>query len=139
MLAAMELMIQDKSLTIKENFGNTPAIQSDPDRIRQVINIVLDNAIKYTHHGGLIQIDISQEKKWVCLSVSNTGDGIAKEDLEKIFDRFYRAESARTSNGSHGLGLSIARTVMRQLGGSITAESVVGQSTTFTMRFPIIK
>jgi len=131
----LDLIIEGKSLTVETNH-RAETIWSDLDCFRQVLGIVLDNAIKYSNDGGIIRINVSQEKKWLCLSVFNTGDGIVKEDLDKIFNRFYRGEGARTANGSYGLGLSIAQTVMRRLGGSITAESVAGQSVTFKLRFP---
>jgi len=134
-LDMLDLMIREKTLTVEISHSDD-TIWSDIDRVRQVLGIVLDNAIKYSNDGGMIRISITPEKKWSCLSVSNTGEGIPKEDLEKIFNRFYRAEGARTSDGSHGLGLSIAQAVMRQLGGTITADSVLGQSATFSLRFP---
>ena len=134
-LDMLDLMIRKKALTV-EISPSADTIWSDPDRVRQVVGIVLDNAIKYSNDGGMMHISITQEKKWLCLSVSNTGDGIAKEDLAKIFNRFYRAQGARTPDGSYGLGLSIAQAVMRQLGGSIAADSVLGESATFSLRFP---
>lgn len=134
-LDMLDLMIRKKALTV-EISPSADTIWSDPDRVRQVVGIVLDNAIKYSNDGGMMHISITQEKKWLCLSVSNTGDGIAKEDLEKIFNRFYRAQGARTPDGSYGLGLSIAQAVMRQLGGTIAADSVLGESATFSLRFP---
>jgi len=135
LLDTLDLMIQKKALTV-EISHSADTIWSDIDRVRQVVGIVLDNAIKYSNDGGMMGISITQEKKWLSLSVSNTGDGIAKEDLEKIFNRFYRAQGARTSDGSYGLGLSIAQAVMRQLGGTITADSILGESATFSLRFP---
>ena len=134
-LDMLDLMIRKKALTV-EISHSADTLWSDPDRVRQVVGIILDNAIKYSNDGGMMHISITQEKKWLCLSVSNTGDGIAKEDLEKIFNRFYRAQGARTPDGSYGLGLSIAQAVMRQLGGTITADSVLGESATFSLRFP---
>ena len=134
-LDMLDLMIRKKALTV-EISPSADTIWSDPDRVRQVVGIVLDNAIKYSNDGGMMHISITQEKRWLCLSVSNTGDGIAKEDLEKIFNRFYRAQGARTPDGSYGLGLSIAQAVMRQLGGTIAADSVLGESATFSLRFP---
>lgn len=137
-LNILDLMIQEKNLRI-EIVHHTEALLSDPDRFRQVLNIVLDNALKYANTGGLIRICVTEEKKWLCVSILNTGQGISPENLEKIFDRFFRAEGARTQDGSHGLGLSIAQTVMHQLGGIIKANSVVGENTTFTLRFPKYK
>lgn len=134
-LDMLDLMIKEKSLNVEVS-NCAEKIWSDSNRVSQAFNIVLDNAIKYANDGGIIKIAITQEKKWICLSVFNTGDGIEKECLDKIFDRFYRAEGARTQDGSFGLGLSIAYTIMRQLGGAIIAESVVGESATFKLRFP---
>lgn len=134
-LGLLDIRIKEKSLAIEIRCeGDT--IWSDRDCIRQVLDIVLDNAIKYADDGGKIRISVVQEKKWCGLLVFNTGVGIKSEDLEKIFDRFYRAEGARTQDGSYGLGLSIAQTVMYQLGGSITAESIPGKGATFILHFP---
>ena len=131
----LDLRIEEKSLAVEIRCeGDT--IWSDRDCIRQVLDVVLDNAIKYADDGGTIRISVVQEKKWCCLLVFNTGVGIKSEDLEKIFERFYRAEGARTQDGSYGLGLSIAQTVMYQLGGSITVESIPGKDATFILHLP---
>lgn len=134
-IEVMDLMIKDKSLAVDVDCGDA-TIHSDSDRVRQAVDVVLDNAIKYANKGGTICVTAANDRKYCCLSVSNTGNGINPEDLEKIFDRFYRADGARTSDGSYGLGLSIVQTVMRQLGGFITAESIPGESATFILRFP---
>ena len=136
LLSFLELAASDKAITIKKDYKIRSPIISDNERIKQVIGIVLDNAIKYTNENGTIQITLSQEKGWKILSVFNTGAGIAKEDLGKIFDRFYRAQKERTHDGSYGLGLSIAQTIMQQLGGFIKAESIMGEGTTFILGFP---
>jgi signal transduction histidine kinase len=136
-LSAFHLMIEDKRLQVEECYYGSDVgnIVSDPDRVRQVINILLDNAIKYTEVGGTIQVILTREKKWTCLSVLNTCPGIARENLGKVFDRFYREESARSHDGSHGLGLAIAAEAMRQLGGTISVDSVVNENTVFTVRY----
>jgi len=138
-LSAFQLIIDDKQLCVEKCYESGIGIVSDPDRVNQVINIILDNAIKYTNQGGTIQLAVIREKKWTYLSVSNTGMGIAKEHLDKIFNRFYRVESARSHDGSHGLGLSIAAAAMEQLGGAISVDSAVNDHTVFTVRFPIKK
>ena len=136
LLSLLELAASDKSITINKDYKIHSPIISDSERVRQVIGIVLDNAIKYTNENGTIQITLSQEKGRRILSVFNTGEGIPKEDLGKIFDRFYRTQKERTQDGSYGLGLSIAQTVMQQLGGTITVDSIPGIHTTVVLGFP---
>lgn len=97
----LDLMIKDKFLSVETSYC-TEVLRSNPDRVRQVFNI---NVIKYFNEGGMIRISVTEEIKWLCVSGLNTGDGIAKEELGKIFDRFYRAGGARTQDGSYGLGL----------------------------------
>ncbi|MFV0395941.1 MAG: sensor histidine kinase [Coprobacillaceae bacterium] len=134
-LYPLDLLIQDKKLEITiNNIGDT-TIYNDANLIHQVITIILDNAIKYSNSNGQINIVIKQEKKDISLAITNTGKGIPKEDINKIFHRFYRSEDARTQDGSYGLGLSIAATIMERINGKIIVDSIEDEWTTFTLRF----
>lgn len=98
---------------------------------------VLDNALRVTSEGGTIQITARATGGWVEASVTDDGPGIPAESLPRIFERFYRAESARTrKHGGTGLGLAIARDLARAQGGDLTAESWMGRGARFTLRLP---
>lgn len=95
----------------------------DPDRIRQVMAILLDNAFKYGQEGGEVSVRLHRDGHRAVIEVYNTGCGIAKEDMPHIFERFYRCDKARAGNGSYGLGLAIAQSIVQSCKGTITAES----------------
>ena len=111
-------------------------ITADRDRVTQVFNNVLTNAIKYSLPGAKIRVFVTEDEKYYKISVSDTGMGIKKEDLERVFERFYRVDKARSrAMGGTGLGLAIAREIMESHKGRITAESEYGKGTTMTMWF----
>jgi signal transduction histidine kinase len=107
----------------------------DPARVRQVLLIVLDNALRHTPAGGRVTLEATPLGRWVELTVSDTGAGIAPEHLPHLFERFYRADSARSGEGA-GLGLAIARSLTTAQGGQIDIQSEVGQGTQVELRFP---
>jgi signal transduction histidine kinase len=114
------------------------AVNAAPERVRQILLILLDNAMKYTDEGGLVTVQTGRNRKYGYVRITNTGEGIAADDLPHIFDRFYRTDKARTSSasGGYGLGLSIARAMAERSGGSVTATSSEGL-TTFTVELPL--
>jgi two-component system OmpR family sensor kinase len=108
----------------------------DRERLRQALSILLDNAVKYTpQEGGRVSMRIVQEDASVGVEVSDTGIGIPEEQIPHVFERFYRAEEARSTEGL-GLGLSIARQIAEDHGGSIEARSKPGEGSTFIIRIP---
>lgn len=110
-------------------------MQGDPDRIVDVLSILLDNASKYTPSGGSIVVTTRRRRDNVTLEVSDTGPGIPPHDLEHVFERFYRTELSRAAGeGGFGLGLAIAKSIVLSMGGEISATSVVGQGTRFVMK-----
>jgi signal transduction histidine kinase len=119
-------------------------VDGDPDRLRQLLLNLVDNAIKYTPPGGRVTLSLTREDGWVLISVEDTGKGIAPEHLQPgesgaplIFERFYRADKARSrSMGGTGLGLSIADWIAQAHGGKITVQSQLGQGSTFTVWLP---
>lgn len=112
-------------------------MEGDRSMVKQVMRILCDNAVKYTPKGGIITLGIQRKPGWVTLSVQDNGPGISQEDLPKIFERFYRADSARQSeSGGHGLGLSIARIIVMGHGGKLRVRSKVGMGSTFYVELP---
>jgi signal transduction histidine kinase len=107
-------------------------------RIKQLITILLDNAIKYTNSGGKIELKLEAGSSTSQLSVRDTGEGIAKEHIGKIFDRFYRVDKSRSRiNGGSGLGLAIAKCIVNEHRGTINVVSEVSKGTEFTIYLPI--
>jgi heavy metal sensor kinase len=114
-------------------------IAVDRSRIRQLLMNLLSNAVKYTPQGGSVAIDCSQDNGHVVLSVRDTGVGIAPGDLPHVFDRFWRADQARSRTGQRpgaGLGLAISKWIVEAHGGTITVQSRPGRGTTFTVTLP---
>ena len=107
----------------------------DRDRLRQALSILLDNAVKYTSDGGRVTIRIVEEDGSVGVEVSDTGIGIPEDQIPHVFERFYRAEEARSTEGL-GLGLSIARQIAEDHGGSIEVRSKPREGSTFILRIP---
>ena len=103
-----------------------------------MIQILLDNACKYTNTGGTIEVCLHRQRKYAVLTVSNTGEGIAPEHIDKIFERFYRVDDSRKHNGSYSLGLSIAKSLVKQMGGALSVCSVSYQKNSFTMKLTTI-
>lgn len=115
-------------------------IHGDKGMIKQLMRILLDNAIKYTPENGQITIGMACSEGQCTLSIKDTGPGIAAEDLTRIFDRFYRCDEARKAQtGGHGLGLSIARIIAVAHEGKINVRSKVGVGTTFSVRLPMLE
>ena len=111
-------------------------ISGDPEQWHQVITNLLTNAIQYNRPGGEVRVKFFLENQNVVLQVADTGLGIAAEDLPHIFERFYRADAARSS-GNAGLGLSICQAIVAAHGGTLGADSRAGEGSTFTVRLPV--
>ncbi|GHV05459.1 hypothetical protein FACS1894217_02370 [Clostridia bacterium] len=107
---------------------NPLTVVSNPDRIEQVLVILLDNAIKHTPDGGRVRLTAAKRSGGLTVAVSNTGEGIAKVDLPYVFERFYKADKSHSGGGS-GLGLSIAKEIMNGLGGKLSVSSESGLTT----------
>src|SRR5437016_26834 len=110
-------------------------IYADPDLFERAVGNLLDNALRFTPEHGSIQITLSDHEADFEVAVSDSGCGIAPEHLPRVFDRFYRAESSRSSDGA-GLGLALVKSIVDLHGGSATIQSEIGSGTTVTLRFP---
>ena len=129
----MQPLAEQKKIDLQAENLPKVEIQADEQKIRQLVLILVDNAVKYTPDGGRVSVRYeSTEKGRVRFSVSDTGIGIAKEDQAKVFDRFYRVDKARSREmGGNGLGLAIAQEIVHLHKGRIWIQSELGQGTTF--------
>jgi two-component system sensor histidine kinase BaeS len=111
-------------------------------QIQQVVNNLIDNALKFTPEGGTIVVELYKEAGSLLLNVSDTGVGISREDQGKVFDRFFQADKSHTKNkesqGGNGLGLSICKAIVESMGGTISVTSAPSKGSTFTITLPMI-
>ena len=113
-------------------------LRGNEQRLRRLAGTLIDNACKYVDDGGAVNVSLSRAGKQAKLEVRNTGAPISPEDLPHVFDRFYRADKARTGGaGGHGLGLAIARAIAEEHGGTLTASSTQAEGTAFTATLPL--
>jgi two-component system, OmpR family, sensor histidine kinase CiaH len=127
----------DVQLVIQPS-DRSAVVEADPDRLQQVLLILLDNAIKHTPPGGRVDVRVERDGSHGLLRVIDTGSGIAAEHLPRIFDRFYRIDTARSrSAGGSGLGLAIAKMLIDAHRGELSLSSTQGVGTNVTMRLPL--
>jgi signal transduction histidine kinase len=111
--------------------------RADRSRLQQILANLIRNAVRYTPDGGIIVMSVSRQAEWILVTVADTGEGISAEQLPEIFDRFYRADPARSrATGGAGLGLAIVREFVELMGGRVEVESVVGEGTRFHVSLP---
>jgi two-component system OmpR family sensor kinase len=112
-------------------------VSADPLHLRRLLFNLIDNAIKYTPTDGSVKVSIEREDGWAKLSVRDTGIGIAPEDRDRVFQRFFRSAEARAAQGGSGLGLSIVKSIVEAHEGKIELESLPGKGSTFTVYLPL--
>lgn len=136
----MEISARQKNQTITfEAEDNIPEINGDKDRIEQVFINIISNAIKYTPEDGSIHVSAKVKDENVEIKISDTGIGIPKDDLPRLFERFYRVDKARSrAMGGTGLGLSIAKNIVEAHKGTIRIESEYGKGTDVILNFPCV-
>ncbi len=132
---------EDKPIVVTTEISATlPMVNADPDRVTQILTNLLDNAFHYTPADGKITVATRTDSSYVAISVSDTGIGISKENLEKIFDRFFRVEDSEIQEvPGTGLGLAIVRSLVEMHGGQIDVDSVLGEGSTFTFTLPLVE
>ena len=137
----MKSQDEDKKYELVRDYPiNSVWIEIDTDKMTQVIDNILNNAIKYSPDGGKITVSMKTTDDQMILSISDQGLGIPKQDLPKIFDRFYRVDRARSrAQGGTGLGLAIAKEIIKQHNGFIWSKSEYGKGSTFTIVLPYEK
>lgn len=123
-----ESLAFERGMTLSLEVKESVRCRGNEERLVQLVTILLSNALKYGEDGGEIKVTLRQEHRRALLQVYNTGQGIRPEELERIFDRFYRADKARSrASGSYGLGLAIAKAIVTEHGGRISAASEPGK------------
>ena len=132
-------LIQNHSPSLRTELSSA-VVSADPERLGQVLINLLANAIQYNRPGGEIRVTSGLQDGFAVIQISDTGLGIAADDLVHVFERFYRVDKSRARlAGRSGLGLSISKAIVEAHGGTITAASEPGVETTFTLRFPVFQ
>ena len=134
--AAHQPQAVKKNIDLVVDAQDLPEINVDPERLAQVLNNLVSNALRHTPENGRITLAASALESTVQLTVADTGAGIPDDELPFIFNRFYRGDQARRQNGESGLGLAIAKSIVEAHGGTISADSTPGAGTTFTITLP---
>ncbi len=131
----------DKGITLVFNLPpKLPVINGDRDKILLAMHNLVGNALKYTPTGGTVTVDVKEDGKLLTFAVTDSGIGISQEDADRIFERFYRAKDPRVEKiTGTGLGLTLAREVVRLHGGEVTVESQLDKGSTFTIRLPAMQ
>lgn len=135
--AAFEPQLARRRVAVTLKVEPGLAVQADPDRLRQILSNLLDNAIKYNREGGSVTITAVPEGEWVRVDIADAGVGIPAADLPRVFERFYRVDKARSRElGGTGLGLSIVRHAVEAHGGRVWAQSDPQDGATFSFTIP---
>ena len=132
---------EERGVCVVMEPGDAAIVEADPAQIRQVLSNLLDNALRFTRAGGRVMVRVAQDAAngEAVLTVTDTGTGIAPDHIERVFDRFYKADTSRTrdeSGRSGGLGLAICKAIVEHHGGRIGVTSTPGTGTTFAVRLP---
>lgn len=137
-IESVRVKLEEKGIDLKVDPGEDALLDVDPDRVHQVFQNLIDNAVIHVEEGGHIRITTELEDGYVRVSVSDDGEGIPEKDLPHIFNRFYRVDSSRSrSSGGTGLGLTIAKELVEAHGGEIEVSSERGQGATFSFTLPL--
>ena len=137
LVSEMSILAEEKGCRVTTHLQDVPPVMGDVGQLKQLVINLLDNAIRHTPRGGAVTVGLQSLDDQVCLTVKDTGSGIAAEHLPHIFERFYRADQARDrESGGTGLGLAIAQEIVLAHHGTIRVKSEVGKGSVFTVRFP---
>ncbi|PYS98613.1 MAG: hypothetical protein DMF63_15160 [Acidobacteria bacterium] len=136
--AALSSKALERGVALVNHVPNDSIVRADSMRIEQMLTNLVDNAIKFNREGGSVTVVFSEESKKSMISVVDTGEGIVPENLQRIFERFYRIDRGRTRNvGGTGLGLAIVKHLARLHGGEVFVASTLGRGTTFSVELPL--
>lgn len=132
---SFEVMAKRNNITLMTDINGPVTALGDSTRLKQVLTILIDNAIRHTPEHGSVVAGCDTKADTIDITITDTGEGIAKEHHKKIFDRFYQVDESRHKGGS-GLGLSMAKWIIEKHGGTINVTSILGKGTTFTIKLP---
>ena len=132
-----DAIIYENNINVETNITKDIFINGDKENIKKLFSILMDNAIKHINPNGKLSINLFTDKNKVKIIIKNTGKGIAQENLERIFDRYYRADNSRVrETGGYGLGLAIAKSIVKEHKGKIYAQSTLNKDTSFIVELP---
>jgi two-component system, OmpR family, sensor histidine kinase CiaH len=138
--ASMRSLATERGVALDVSAAPELRVRGSREQLRQLVVILVDNALRYTARGGRVDVDVARRDGSAVMAVTDTGIGIPPEALAHVFERFYRADEARTrDSGGAGLGLAIAQKLVDEHGGRISAESTPGQGSTFTVTLPLAR
>ncbi|GAA0123838.1 MAG: GHKL domain-containing protein [Clostridium argentinense] len=136
-LLSFEAVIYENDIELDFNINKNIFINGEKESIKKLFNILMDNAIKNTPSRGKISVKLDCDKSKIEVEVKNTGEGISKEHIDKIFERFYRVDDSRNrESGGYGLGLSIAKSIVNEHNGNIYVKSNINEYTSFIVELP---
>ena len=127
-ILSFQFLYEEKKMGLRCALGEGITLQGSEQHLYQVMDVLLDNALKYSTPGGMVTVDLTNSGRSCLLSVASPGEPLSREERENIFKRFYRGDKARAMNGSYGLGLAIAQSVVENHKGKIWADSKDGQN-----------
>lgn len=137
MILMFDAIIYENNINLESDIKKDVFVHGDKENLKKLFSILIDNAIKHTNKNGILSIKLFTDRNKVKIIVKNTGQGIAKKNLEKIFDRYYRADNSRgRQTGGYGLGLSIAKSIVLKHKGKIYAQSTLNKNTSFIIELP---
>jgi two-component system, OmpR family, sensor histidine kinase BaeS len=139
-LEAFRLISESQAIQLDAHLqSDLPPLWADPQRVQQIIHNLLSNALRHSRSGGRVVVEVRREDGGVSLSIRDDGDGMSAEQLERVFDRFYRADASRDrAEGGAGLGLTISRMIAELHGGRLSAHSDgLGHGSAFTLWLPL--
>ena len=136
-IESIEALANDQNVELMNKLNDDLYIYTDKSAFRGIFLNLLNNAIKYSKEGGLVTISSNTTKTNTIITVEDSGYGIEKNNLQRIFDRFYRTPKARAHTNGSGLGLSLVKQLINQIGGAIDVKSKINKGTTFFVSFPI--
>ncbi len=137
-VASFAKIASRKSITLQAVPAPTPPVSGDSDRLRRILEHLVDNALKYTPDGGRVTLRVGSSGEGALIAVEDTGPGIAAEHLPRLFERFYRVDTARSRElGGTGLGLSIVKHLAESMGASVRVTSVPGEGSRFEIHLPV--
>ncbi len=140
LLSHFKILAEAQQIELSSSISEVATVFGDQLKLRQLLVNLLTNAIRYTSEGGKVHLTLTNVDSGVEIAIADTGIGIPEEDIPRIFDRFYRADKARSRQyGGSGLGLSIVKSIVNSHSGTIKVESVVGEGSVFTVTLPVEK